>query len=130
MTISTLLSNVGELNPHQYDTDRLIDWVSEVDRELCRYVDEFGWYTIEFNQDAEATFRSNYYKHADSTEETLLDDEELYTPYLQYKIAYFNEEYDRAATHYSNYQNILNKFKSKFIQHHRPPRGGRFKVIR
>ena len=108
MKINDLFERLKGLHPHQYEEEELIEWLNACEEEIAAYLQLFTDDEIE------------NVKHTYTTESTLIDEPQVYLPYLYAQICAANEEYGRYNNQAIIYANELQKWKTRYIQTHRP----------
>ena len=115
MTIQEIKSRLTEVHPNQYPDGMLIDWVNDVERDVCKYLKNFD----DIDRDA---------MHTTLADEVLVDDPNVYVEYLISRICLANEEYDRYNNHAALYNVHIADWKDAYIRSHEPKYRGTYKI--
>lgn len=115
MTISNIFNLVQSANPHQYPNSDLLSWMTTCEKDIDEYMRHV--YT-EFDADEEAMAESDF-DDLSVTDETLIEEPQIYVEWLCHKIDFYNGEYERANNHLALYQGYLNNWKERYFRGHK-----------
>ena len=117
MTIQNILDRVQLQLPHQYPDDLMIQWVNELEKDIVEVLTHY-----EDTEDLEPV------PHTAKTDDILIDEPQIYVPYLIAQVCLANEEYDRYNNHAMVFQSRYQDWKDSHIRTHMPVCKGRVRV--
>ena len=123
MTIMEALEQTARLKPHQYDTDVLIRWLSELDEKIYEEI----WKTHE----GELPEFSGYGEETPGETALLVAGRyaDMYIKYLESQIDYQNEEYDRYNNSAAAFNALYMEYWAWYTRTHMPKQENRVKGV-
>lgn len=117
MIIRDLLDRVEKEFAHQYESDLLIAWLNELERDIEDFLSGF-----EGNEDHTFT------PHTSVSDSLQIEEPQIYLPFLIAQVCLANEEYDRYNNHVEIFLAKYQDWKDRYIRKHMPVSRGKLKL--